>query len=108
MLAVTIPVNIVVLGILVLGSFLVGFLLRSSQIKKNRKKVLELENEMLSNHADILQLQKEKTILEQKLKEHHIPVIPLNLSKDENSGNKVTDLNLRKMSQQAGIAKHSR
>ncbi|WP_315820194.1 hypothetical protein [Paraflavitalea speifideaquila] len=56
---------------------------------------------MLSNHADILELQKEKSHLEQKLKELHIPVIPIS-SKDDAMNSKVQDIAKRKLAQQTG------
>ena len=71
-----------VIGISV-AAFLIGFLLRSSQLKKYRKRVAELESEMMANHAEILELQKERLQLEEKLKgSSNIPVIPIKV-KDE-------------------------
>jgi len=67
-----------------LASFVVGFLLRSEQLKKHHKKIIELEREMLSNHSEILELQKEKALLIKQMKESSIPVIPLKLAKEEN------------------------
>jgi uncharacterized membrane protein YqhA len=104
MLLIILPVNIYLLGALLVITFLFGFLLRASQIKSLKKKVLELENEMLSNHADILDLQKEKSCIEQKLKEIHIPVIPITASKEEGNASKAQDATMRKMAQQG---KHS-
>lgn len=101
MLAIIIPVNVFLLGGIILFSFLLGFMLRKGQIKSLNKKVLELENEMLSNHADILELQKEKAGFEQRLKEVHIPVIPIT-SKDDTSNTKLTDISKRKITQQTG------
>lgn len=103
MLAIIIPMNVFLFGGLIILAFLAGFFLRSSQLKKFKKKVLELENEMLSNHADILELQKEKSSLEQKLKENHIPVIPIS-SKDEGNP-KVQDISKRKI-QAGGSSQH--
>jgi hypothetical protein len=72
-------------GIIAAG-FTVGFLLRGAQIKKLRKKVLDLEKEMMSSHAEILELQKEKLQLEEKLKRSsQIPVIPINAKEDKSS-----------------------
>lgn len=108
MLALVIPVNIYLLGGILMGAFFTGFLVRSTQMKSKKKKVLELENEMLRNHAEILELQKEKSLLEQKLKDVHIPVISMNPAKDENNTSKLPEVSLRKMAQQpGGIAKHS-
>lgn len=102
MLAIVIPVNVFLLGGIILFTFLAGFMLRKAQTKSLNKKVLELENEMLSNHADILELQKEKAGLEQRLKEFHIPpVIPIT-SKDDSANAKLSDISKRKMTQQTG------
>jgi hypothetical protein len=101
MLAIIIPVNIYLFGSLLLLAFLTGIIIRRTQSKKLQKKVYELENEMLSNHADILDLQKEKAILEQKLKELHIPVIPIT-TKDDTSASKLQDISKRKIAQQTG------
>jgi len=60
MLFIEIRVDLFIIGGIALVSFLVGFMIRQSQIKQYRKKVLELEREMLSNHAQILELQKER------------------------------------------------
>lgn len=101
MLAIIIPVNAFLFGGLILLSFLTGFMVRVGQLKSLKKKVLELENEMLSNHADILDLQKEKVALEQRLKEFHIPVIPIT-GKDDSNNPKVPDLAKRKMQTGSG------
>ncbi len=108
MLAITIPVNVLVLGVVIIGSFLLGFLIRSGQLKKWRRKVSELESEMLTNHADILDLQKEKALLEQSLKSVTIPVIPMNSSKDEKKAS-TPEMPMRKQlhSQQSAMKKHS-
>lgn len=37
---------------------LIGFAFRSRQIVKSRKRILELETEMVENHAEILRLHK--------------------------------------------------
>jgi hypothetical protein len=58
-------------------------MIRRSQIRSLKKKIVELEKEMLSNHADILELQKSKAQLQQNPQASKIPVIPLNPSKDE-------------------------
>lgn len=99
MLAIVIPVNVYLFGGLILLSFLTGFILRVGQLKSLKKKVLELENEMLSNHAEILDLQKEKVTLEQRLKEFHIPVIPIT-SKEDSNNPKMQDLAKRKIAHQ--------
>lgn len=84
MLAIEITISILPLSGLVFAALALGFLFRSSQLKSSRKKVLELEKEMLSNHADILELQKEKATLIKQMRESKIPVILMNPSKEDN------------------------
>ena len=95
MLAIELTLDVFVLSGIVLVFFFLGFMIRRKQIKRLRKKIFELEKEMLSNHADILELQKSKALLEQNLHASKIPVIPLNPSKDE-GGDKLSDKTLRK------------
>lgn len=95
MLAIELTLNVFVLAGAVLIVFLLGYLLRRNQLRSLKRKVLELETEMLVNHADILELQKQKALLEQNLQASKIPVIPLNPSK-EDGGDKLSDKALRK------------
>jgi hypothetical protein len=60
-----------------IGFGLAGYALRSLIIKKLRRRIQELEAEMLQNHAEILSLQKENTDLADKLKNNTVPVIPI-------------------------------
>src|SRR5687767_14196000 len=85
MLAIAITFNIFLLAGILLASFGIGFMMRSKQLNSLKRKINELEAEMLSNHADILDLQKQKAQLEQQIKESKIPVIPLKPSKEEES-----------------------
>lgn len=82
MLAIQISVNIFLVFGAVIAAFGVGFIIRSAQINSLRKKVLELESEMLRNHAEILNLQRNKANLELTIKESQIPVIPM-MGKEE-------------------------
>lgn len=75
--------SVYVLILIAVFSFLAGFWLRKKQVKPLRKKIYELEKEMLNNHAEILDLQRTKTLLEQNIQSSKIPVIPLNPSKEE-------------------------
>ena len=86
MLAIQISVNIFLVLGAVIAAFGVGYMIRSVQINSLRKKVLELESEMLRNHAEILNLQRSKANLELTIKESKIPVIPIK-SKEEDSSN---------------------
>ena len=85
MLAIELTVNAFLLFGIILISFVTGFVIRRSQIKSLKRKIFELEKEMLSNHADILELQRAKAMLELNLQASKIPVIPLNPAKDESA-----------------------
>ena len=88
--AIELTVNIFVLTGIVIGSFVIGFLIRANQIRSLRRKIVELETEMLNNHADILELQRGKALLEQNLQASKIPVIPLNATKEEGADKFIT------------------
>lgn len=61
---------------------LIGFIFRSKQLAKSRKRVLELETEMVENHAEILRLH--KLHAERPAAGTKVPVI--NLPVGESSG----------------------
>ena len=83
MLAIHVTLSLLPVFVLMVCAFITGFLFRSGQLKALRKKVLGLEKEMLSNHADILDLEKGKAILLKQMKESRIPVIPMNSTKED-------------------------
>ena len=85
MLAIQISVNIFLVMGAVIAAFGVGYMIRSVQVNSLRKKVLELESEMLRNHAEILDLQRSKANLELTIKESKIPVIPIKGKEDDSS-----------------------
>lgn len=85
MLAIQITVNLFLILGGFIGAFALGFILRSAQLSASRKKVLELESEMLRSHAEILELQKSKANLELTIKESKIPVIPIKGKEDDAS-----------------------
>lgn len=67
--SVTLPFFKLVIGI---GIFVIFSLwLWSNKTKALKKRIVLLEREMLSNHAEILELQKEKTKLEMILKKEN-------------------------------------
>lgn len=75
--------NVLWLPILALVSALIGFILRSAQLRKARQKVVSLENEMLQNHAEILQLQKDIVRLQNSLGDSKTPVVSIKDSSEE-------------------------
>lgn len=104
MIAIILPVNLYTLAGSLLGAGIIGFIFRSKQIKKLRRRVGELEKDLLSNHSDILELQKDKALLEQKLKDNSSsPVIPItSVSTDDSKADKER----KKMIPQQSAEKH--
>lgn len=56
---VEISINILLLAAIVTAAAVAGFLVNAARVGKQKAAVLKLEAEMLRNHAEILQLQKE-------------------------------------------------
>jgi len=85
----------VLIGIIAIA-FATGFLLRGSQLKKHKSRVCELESEMMTSHAEILELQRDRLLLEEKLKgSSNIPVIPIT-AKEEKKSDKLQDKSVSK------------
>ena len=63
LLVIEVTVNVFVIFLLALASFMVGYLVRSSLVRKCREKISDLEREMLRDNARILELEKEKADL---------------------------------------------
>ena len=63
MLAIVLTVNVLLLVGLICVAFVAGFVLRSEQLKKCRRKIIELEREILRGDASILEIEKEKADL---------------------------------------------
>lgn len=83
------------IGIITIA-FATGFLLRGTRLKKLQRRVSELEKEMMASHAEILELQKDRMLLEEKLKgSSSIPVIPINV-KEEKKSDKLQDKSISK------------
>jgi hypothetical protein len=87
MLLIKLSIDVSMLVGLIVGAFVIGFVLRAAQIKKLKGKVADLEKEMMASHAEILDLQKDKLVLEEKLKgSSNIPVIPITSKEDKKAG----------------------
>lgn len=79
-------VNPVILFVAAISGGLIGFVIGKIKLANSRAKVEELEREMMSSHAEILELQKSYIQLENQLQQQSIPVIPMKLGgKDSNS-----------------------
>lgn len=83
MLAIGISIHIIWLPLITMIAFLMGLIFRTYQLQKSKKRILFLENEMLSNHAEILKLQQQLVLLENKLTDNKTPVVPMKESSSE-------------------------
>ncbi len=72
--------NLPTILIMVIGSALMGYIFRSRQIRKKQHRIQELRNEIIGNHAHILELEKEFVKLEAQMKINQAPVLPLKTS----------------------------
>lgn len=60
MLAIVVSVNIFLIALLCAFAFVIGYMLRSAFISNCRKRISDLEKEMLRDNARILELEREK------------------------------------------------
>lgn len=75
--------NVLWLPLIAVVFAIVGFILRSSQLKKEREKVTHWENETLKSHAEILQLQKDIVRLQGMLGDSKTPVVSIKDSEEK-------------------------
>ncbi|MBS1597247.1 MAG: hypothetical protein JST75_03415 [Bacteroidetes bacterium] len=76
--SIDLTINVVVLLGIISVAILAGYYFGKLQLKKKQMKILELRKEIVWNHAQILELQKEYVALESNLKANKVPVLPLN------------------------------
>lgn len=96
MLLIKLSIEVSMLAGIIAIAFATGFLLRQSQLKKLKAKVNDLEKEMITSHAEILELQRDRLLLEEKLKGNsNIPVIPIT-AKEEKKSDKLQDKSIGK------------
>jgi hypothetical protein len=77
MLNVEFTLTVLNLILLIAGALVVGYLLRSRQLKKKQFKISELRKEIVYNHAQILELQKEYVGLEKSMNVSRATVLPM-------------------------------
>jgi hypothetical protein len=75
---------IVAAAALFIGGF-IGFIWGKGKLIKKQSEINRLESEMISSHAEILEMQKAYVKMESRLKELSIPVIPMKINGKENS-----------------------
>jgi len=107
--AIDVNANLILLAGTSVFFTIIGFIYGRRQRGSLKKKLSDLEREMLDCHAEILQLQKEKIDLLKSLSEPSIPVISITASKEEKNIEKLPDVVSRKklLGQQPAIKQQS-
>jgi hypothetical protein len=95
MLSLEITTNAFVFGGAMIASGVVGMIFRSTQLSKSRLRIISLEQEIMGNHAEILELQKDFVALELKIHNAKDSVIKMKKVL-ATSGEKLPDVSLRK------------
>jgi len=96
MLTFEFPMNALMLFAIIVSSGFIGYWLRRGQIAVIHKKLLKAENEMISSHAEILEMQKEYISMELKLRGIKDPVIVMTNPNDAGNQEKMPNGALRK------------
>ena len=81
--------DLIINPVIVVGAMFVGasavMVVNKSRLAKSRRQIRQLENEMISSHAEILEMQKAYVRMEARLKDQSIPVIPMKINGKENN-----------------------
>jgi hypothetical protein len=81
-------INPIVLFVAFLVGAIAGYLVSRLRLAKSYSRIRHLENEMMSSHAEILEMQKAYVRMETRLKEQSIPVIPMKINGKESNTSK--------------------
>ncbi len=98
MLTIEVSINIFVLALIILTSGWIGYSLRGRQVTKARMQIEALQREILRNHAEILELERENVNIEIRLQDIKSPVIPIKtaIREEQEVNEKTPDISLRK------------
>lgn len=91
----TIEIHFALFGVLIFVFALIGFLYGRKNVKAKEKRILEVENEMLSAHQEILQYAKANKQLKETLEKAKIPYVISRM--DEAEDEKVRKIPLGKI-----------
>ena len=73
-------INPVIILAALIGGAIIGFAIGKGKLAKKQSRILELETEMMSSHAEVLEMQKAYVQLERKLSEQSSPVISMKIN----------------------------
>jgi hypothetical protein len=78
-----VSISVFVLLPMLIIAALSGFLVRSGQLRRKKRQIAELENEILQAYAELLETQKDYCELKARLKDDDSPVISIKETKSQ-------------------------
>jgi hypothetical protein len=81
-----IPIDIYLLATLLALAMVAGFLLRGRQLVKKKRKIAQLEHEVMDANAELLEMQKDYCEMESRVARENSPVIPINKQAEPGTG----------------------
>ena len=96
MLAIQITTNVFILAAAGILCLVLGFLLRRGQLQKSANKIIELEKEMLRNHAEIIDLHRQIDLIRNQDSKTGATILKLNDTSLDDAQNGLTDVGGRK------------
>lgn len=93
----TLEIHVAIFSGILLITFLAGLLVGRKQVNKQQKRVLEVENEMLLAHKEILNYAEMNKQLKETLEKAKIPVPFTRIDADETGDEKVRKIQLGKI-----------
>lgn len=83
-------INPIVFLAALIGGAIVGFAASRRKLAKKQARIIELEKDMMSSHAEVLEVQKAYVLLERKLGEQSSPVISMKINGKDSSKEKIS------------------
>ena len=85
-------INPVILFAALIGGVFIGLVFSWGKLSRSNARIEQLESEVLSCHQETLEAQRAYVVLQSKLKDQSIPVIPMKINGNkENSKEKATN-----------------
>jgi hypothetical protein len=85
-------INPVIFFAALIGGVFIGFVFSRGKLARSNSRIQQLESEILSCHQETLEAQRAYVMLQGKLKDQSIPVIPMKINGNkENSKEKATN-----------------
>ena len=84
-------VNPIILAAAITGGGIIGFVWGRTKLAKSRSRIQQLETELMRSNEETLDAQRACVILERRLKDQSIPVIPMKINAGkENNKEKIS------------------